>query len=78
MNILKFEPRLILENEEINDLFCKYLSYPGGYQLDSVFLYYFSDIIKKPWKTKNSSHAGGKFDRFKTKFKTIGKEQWWK
>ena len=37
----------------------------------------FSDMIKKPWKTKNSSHAGGKFDRFKTKFKTIGKEQWW-
>ena len=34
-------------------------------------------MIKKPWKTKNSSHAGGKFDRFKTKFKTIGKEQWW-
>ena len=78
VNILKFEPPFILKNKEINDLvFSKDLSYLGGYQLDSAFLYYFSDMIKKPWKTKNSSHAGGKFDRFKTKFKTIGKEQWW-
>ena len=52
VNILKFEPPFILKNEEINDLFSKYLSYPGGYQLDSAFFVLFFRHDKKALKNK--------------------------